>query len=62
LVHKQRVASWATYDKAGHTLYGGTGLPKVDRYTEPLSAVGWADNIGYAASIENTPQGRNIDG
>lgn len=50
LVHKQEVASCAAYDKAGHELYGGTGSPRIDRYTGPLSAIGWADNVSCRLS------------
>ena len=28
LAHGPKVTSWAAYDKAGHKLYGGTGLPE----------------------------------
>jgi hypothetical protein len=45
LTHGRHVISWAAYDKAGHKLYGGTGLPKIDRYTGPLAGTGWAENI-----------------
>jgi hypothetical protein len=46
------VKSWAAYDKAGHKLYGGTGSPQIDRYTGPLSAIGWADNVPCSLSAE----------
>jgi hypothetical protein len=52
LLAGQDVASWAAYDKAGHKLYGGTGSPKIDRYTGPLSGTGWAGNDPCALSTK----------
>ena len=48
----QFVTSWAAYDKAGHKLYGGKHLPKVDRYTGPLAAGGQAENVPCALSTK----------
>ncbi|HXS64744.1 MAG TPA: hypothetical protein VN767_17955 [Streptosporangiaceae bacterium] len=52
----QHVASWAAYDKAGHKLYGGTGLPKIDRYIGPLTAWGWADNTNCVLGQGRCPK------
>lgn len=52
LAHGQKVTSWAAYSKAGHKLYGGTGSPKIDRYTGPLAGTGWADNSPCALATQ----------
>jgi hypothetical protein len=56
LLHGQDVTSWAAYDKAGHKLYGGTGSPKIDRYSGPLAGTGWADNDPCALSAKACPK------
>ena len=56
LLPRQNVTNWAAYDKAGHRLYGGTGQPKVDRYTGPLAAAGWAANNTCALSSKACPR------
>ncbi|HET7014407.1 MAG TPA: hypothetical protein VFI65_10880 [Streptosporangiaceae bacterium] len=51
-----KVVIWAARDKAGHKLYGGFGQPKIDRYTGPLAAGGWADNSTCALSAKACPR------
>lgn len=55
----QSIVSRAAYDKAGHKLDGGTGTPKIDTYTGPLSASGWA-GINCALSDEKLPECHHI--